>query len=68
MGLPNATDANGNTGSQVWSKFFDPTLGRWSDWFPLGPNVFPSLALDEDQRTRPHVTARVSVPVPAGTP
>lgn len=34
--------------SQVWSKYFDPAhlgppeLGGWSDWFPLGPNVFPN--------------------------
>jgi hypothetical protein len=44
MGLPNASDSAGQSGSQVWTKFFpDPNRpGQWSDWFPLGPNVFPA--------------------------
>ena len=35
--------AVGNRGSQVWTRFFpDPNRpGQWSDWFALGPNVFP---------------------------
>lgn len=46
MGLPNAQDANGIEGSQVWTKFFpDPNKANgWSDWIALGPNVFPKDA------------------------
>ncbi|MBL7487680.1 hypothetical protein I6A60_21930 [Frankia sp. AgB1.9] len=42
-GLPTADDGAGNHGSQVWTKFFpDPNRpGQWTDWFALGPNVFP---------------------------
>jgi hypothetical protein len=47
---PNATnlfvvglDNEGKGGGRVYSKFFpDPVHPRdWSDWFPLGDNVFP---------------------------
>ncbi|KAH0563317.1 hypothetical protein GP486_002110 [Trichoglossum hirsutum] len=42
LGFPNADDGHGIKGSQVWTKFFpDPSHpNQWSDWFPLGPNIF----------------------------
>jgi hypothetical protein len=56
LGGPDAVDDHGVKGCQVWSNFFPDAShpGQWSDWFALGPNVFPSQSSVAALKTGPN--------------